>query len=668
MRRPIVWLLLVLLVMPVAAQDAFPTITPAPPVNVVVVEEGVVRGGPGESYLPVGRLDEGRVLTPVNMSADGLWVLIRYGRGTFAWVRRDLVFWADDVDALPVLEEDSLTPTVRPGMETATPFLFPTPTPAESYVRTEDQSFALVRSGPGELYPRLGRLAPGTVVEPVGQFEDGTWILIRYIFPAEENDEGTETPEQEGFAWIARGLVEWQEEIDDLPVLSEDNLTPTATFTPTFTPTPTSTASPSPTSTPTRTPSLEPTDTPTSTVTPSPEPTDTPTDEPTLTQTPSPEPTNTAMDEPTSTVTPSLEPTDTATDEPMLTRTPSPEPTDTATDEPTATATEEPTLTQTPSPEPTDTPTDEPTLTQTPSPEPTATATDEPTATLTPSPEPTDTPTDEPTSTVTPSPEPTTTATDEPTDTATVTVMPSPEPTATSTDEPTVTPSPEPTATTTDEPTSRASQTPLVAAQVATESPSSTATNGPTLTSSPEPSATTTEEPTSTVATESPEPSITATQTPEPTRTPIPAVVPPPNEDGDTGGVDIPPEAVVGGVILLVVLAYVGLYLRGLSDVDRYATGFVIETCPVCQQGHVSVEIRVTRWFGIPRARRTVRCDKCRSVLRETDNRRWRYAVDPMANSTMYERYNGREFDEARLVKLRPSDQTPTPPSFVDDE
>ncbi len=69
-----------------------------------------------------------------------------------------------------------------------------------------------------------------------------------------------------------------------------------------------------------------------------------------------------------------------------------------------------------------------------------------------------------------------------------------------------------------------------------------------------------------------------------------------------------------------------------------------------------------------------MRCDVCRSVLRETGDGRWRYAIDPVVNAALYERYNGREIDEADLVKLAQqpiaSDTTPRPPAqpptFID--
>jgi hypothetical protein len=139
-----------------------------------------------------------------------------------------------------------------------------------------------------------------------------------------------------------------------------------------------------------------------------------------------------------------------------------------------------------------------------------------------------------------------------------------------------------------------------------------------------------------------------------------------------------PIEALIGGALLLGVLGYAVLYGLGLRAIDRYKAGFVVERCPVCGRGHLTVETRRERLFGIPRARRTVRCDECRSVLRETASRRWRYAIDPIENSALYRQYNGHEIDEATLIELArsmPSSETPvrprppaTPPNFIDED
>ncbi len=137
-------------------------------------------------------------------------------------------------------------------------------------------------------------------------------------------------------------------------------------------------------------------------------------------------------------------------------------------------------------------------------------------------------------------------------------------------------------------------------------------------------------------------------------------------------------EAVIGILLILLLLAYIVLYLRGLRAAERYADGFVVKSCPVCGHGKLTVETRQERLLGVPRPRHTVRCDSCRSVLRETGYRRWRYAVDPMGNVDLYKRYNGHEIDEQTLTSLpikpirspnAPSPRPPaSPPSFLDDD
>jgi hypothetical protein len=136
----------------------------------------------------------------------------------------------------------------------------------------------------------------------------------------------------------------------------------------------------------------------------------------------------------------------------------------------------------------------------------------------------------------------------------------------------------------------------------------------------------------------------------------------------------------VGGALLLVVIGYVGFYWRGLTEAERYTDGFVIERCPVCGEGQLSVEARQGRVLGIPRPRYTVRCDTCRSVLREAGDHRWRYTVDPTENLAFFSRYNGRLIDEPLLRVLEgktlakqghgspPLHPPGKPPTFVDDE
>ncbi len=514
------------------SQDIQPTATPA--VSFVSVPEAFLRVGPGLTFVTAGSLPEGSPLIPVNINEDATWVMVEF-RGGFAWIRRDLATWVEDIDLLPVLETPNITPTVIPGSETPTPRLV-TLTPVGNYI-IASRANVLVRYGPGQSFPRIGRLQPGATIEPYALDETGNWVMIRYtLYPAQATLLPEATPEFDGFGWVAANLVYWVIDLEDLPVIYDDNLTPSPTFTttasPTITHTPTSTETPTFTLTPTATPS----DTATATAT------NTPSDTPTATSTP----TETATLTATATTTPSYTSTPTPTSEPSPT-----EAVNVVQSVPTETV------------EPTSTPTDAPTETT----EPTSTPTDAPTETV----EPTSTPTDAPTETT----EPTSTPTDESTAVAMV-VEPPPA------------------------------------------SPNST--------------------------------------------------VPIPDDSG------FPPEAIIGGVAVLAVLGYIGLYLRGVAVVGRYASGFIIDTCPVCEVGHLSVETKSDRVLGIPRAKRTVRCDNCRSVLREIGEYTWRYAVDPLGNTAIYDRYNNEPITERELIALadqphKPVSSNPnkgTPPTFIE--
>ncbi len=135
----------------------------------------------------------------------------------------------------------------------------------------------------------------------------------------------------------------------------------------------------------------------------------------------------------------------------------------------------------------------------------------------------------------------------------------------------------------------------------------------------------------------------------------------------------IAPELLVGGGVLLLVIGYAGLYWRGASGVERYTGGFVIDRCPTCGRGTLHLETTVTRSLGIPRARYTVRCSECRSVLRGAGVRRWRYAVDRVENPSLYERYNNKIIEESELARLTPGVGVPQsphvrPPTYIESE
>ncbi len=588
--------------------------TPTPNSNYVLDDGIFVRSGPGIDYDPIGSFRPGSRLLPLNRNPDGDWVMIAFGRG-FGWVQRELVNWIVNIDALPILFEDNLTPSPIPNLPTP-PLFFPTATQEGNFVVVNAQS-AYLRAGPGRGYLRIGHLLPDDTVVPVGRDENTDWVMIRF---------------EDGFGWIQRTLVYWVDDLESLPVLSPDDLTPTLTYTPSSTPSPTDTPTNTATSTDTATPTLTYTPVPTATDTPTPTLTDTPL--PTVTDTPIPTLTDTPV--PTETNTPI--PTSTYTAVPTETDTPIPAVTDTPV--PTATDTSVPTLTETSVPTATDT--SIPTLTDTLVP--TATHTPIPTLTYTPVPTETDTPSHTPTQTATLTPTLTPTDTPTETNTATETEIAAIEvPTDTSVP-PTNTPIPVDTST----------DTPLP----------------PTETAMP-PSETPETEPTATVV------EVVAVATDIPPATPVPHETDTPDSPDD-GGVGFPVEALVGAIGVLIVMVYIVFYMRGVRAIDRYADGFVIERCPVCLRGKLVLETKQERRLGIPVARRTVRCNECRSVLREMGLRRWRYAVDPIENPRMYERFNKREVTDEELDSIRNRPVRPphyyeprppvNPPEFVDDE
>ncbi len=517
--------------------------SPTPNANYVGTIDIFVRSGPGLEYEAIGSLLAGTRVVALNRDPSAQWVLIPYSGNRLGWVRRDLVQWVINVDALPVLEPNT-TPTPDPLRQTG-PVVLPTSTPEGNYIRSETSAF--VRGGPGVTYLRIGYLLPGELVEPVGRNEQTGWIMIRY---------------QDGFGWIRRDLAYWVVDLESLPIVDPDNLTPTATFTPSNTPQPTATR----TATATLTATIAPTETPFPTETTV--PTETATATPTLTETIAPTPTDTAA------------PTETPT----------------ATDTATSTPTETPTATDTATPTPSDTPTVTETVTSTP----------------------------EPTETATP--------TELPTEAVIVEVSPVPD---------TETPAP-------------------------TQSPTATETSlPPTETETPSPAAT---EVIAIPPLQETPPTLELTASP-PTPEDAPTA---------TSTTTLPPEMLIAGSVLVLVLAYGGLYWRGVRSVERYNRGFVIEYCPVCLRGDLVVETKTDRQMGIPVARRTVRCTECRSVLRETRPHHWRYAVDPIENPRMYERFNAREItdDELQQLNMKPikppryfePKMPPTSPEFLEED
>lgn len=487
----------------------------------------------------------------------------------------------------------------------ATPRFVATNTPDANWVNVGEEG-AFLRSGPGQRYQVVGFLYAGALVEPVSRDIDNGWVLIRTA---------------DGFAWISRTLVQWVINPATLPVLVPGALTPSPTFTQsrTATRTSTSTHTPTVTASATRTATATPTRTSIPTLTASFTMTATASHTPTLTPslTPTLRPTQTASH----TATPSDTQTPTSTRTARPTRTPLP-PQATATIAPSATASETPSRT----PVATRTRTQLPlTNTLTPSLIP-------PTATNTAVP-----PTETvvlPTETLVPP-----TATDiPPTETAlpTQTVPPSQTPPPTlSNNAATATRIVLETAVV----NTMLTQTAQALGPVATDVP----TDEPIPTNAP---ATATLAPTDSPAspTMSAEAEATATQ---PAALNAVETVPPAEEGGG-----VPIEAVIAVIALAGVVTYAAFYWRGVTGSERFAQGFVIDQCPACESGTLVPETRTGRVLGIPRPTHTIRCTNCRSVLREVGEGEWRYAVDPLVNQPLYQKWNNKVIRNEQLAKL----------------
>jgi hypothetical protein len=118
-------------------------------------------------------------------------------------------------------------------------------------------------------------------------------------------------------------------------------------------------------------------------------------------------------------------------------------------------------------------------------------------------------------------------------------------------------------------------------------------------------------------------------------------------------------------VLALAALAYLSIYVVQAANLGRYREGFTLTICPVCEEGHLYLEERRYRILGIPRARRVVRCDVCRSVLRQVGWQRWRYAVDGVENPDLYDTLNGYVLTEQRLMEISP-EYRGVPPEYIE--
>ncbi|MBW4436098.1 MAG: SH3 domain-containing protein [Pleurocapsa minor GSE-CHR-MK-17-07R] len=516
------------------------------------------------------------------------------------------VFVMGQASAQETPETGFATNTLVPS---ATPRFAATNTPNANWVNVGEEG-AFLRSGPGQRFPVVGFLDAGALVEPVSRDIDNGWVLIRTA---------------DGFAWISRTLVQWIITPASLPVLVPGALTPSPTFTQSRTATRTSTITHTPTVTAsaTRTATATPTRTSTPTLTASFTMTATATHTPTLTPslTPTLRPTQTASHPATQTAAPTdiQAPTSTRTARP--TRTPLPQQA-TATIAPSATASETPSHT----PVATRTRTQLPlTNTLTPSLMP-------PTATNTAVP-----PTETvvlPTETRVPP-----TATDVP---PTETVLPTQTAPPTQTSPPTLSNN-----------AATATRIVLETAVVNTMLTQTAQALVPIATDVPtdEPSPTNAPSTAPVMPTEAPA-SPTASSAPEAAASGTPALIPAQADGPTEQGGGVPLEAVIAVIALAGVVTYAAFYWRGVTRSERFSQGFVIDQCPACETGTLVPETRTGRVLGIPRPTHTIRCTNCRSVLREVGEGEWRYAVDPLVNQPLYQKWNNKVIRNEQLAKL----------------
>ncbi|GAB1420562.1 hypothetical protein MASR2M15_06640 [Anaerolineales bacterium] len=152
----------------------------------------------------------------------------------------------------------------------------------------------------------------------------------------------------------------------------------------------------------------------------------------------------------------------------------------------------------------------------------------------------------------------------------------------------------------------------------------------------------------------------------------------PPSPDSDSPSVKnidtnlLPLEMILGLIFIGFVLIYIVFYLFSSIISNRFNAGFPIQPCPVCHSGKLSVEAKHSHFLGIPRSRHIVRCNHCRSVLREVATNKWRYAVDPFVNPALSERFNNQEISMDTLQDLSKANpkktRTNIEPAFIENE
>lgn len=182
------------------------------------------------------------------------------------------------------------------------------------------------------------------------------------------------------------------------------------------------------------------------------------------------------------------------------------------------------------------------------------------------------------------------------------------------------------------------------------EPPTASPTAAPTETPLPVPSPTTAPSETPPPATDTPQPPAVAE---EPAAAETEPESPPPDAaPGPVTSLPLWPAAgwIGGGLAALIIGVYGWQRIARSREIKRYANGFILDICPVCQEGQLELEEHLRGPFSLRHIHRSVRCNVCRSVLRSVQPGKWRYTIDPFVNPRLAEDFNGEEFDDSGLI------------------
>lgn len=158
----------------VTATRGTPTITPTlAEVYVTVITELLnVRSGPGVVYPSVGTIPEKTRVRLIGINADASWYVIDF-EGDPQWI-------SGYIGVVKVEGDPLLLPVYEPP-PTPTPTITPTPTATPVGVfATVTGTFINVRTGPGTVYPVIGRLNRNQTVQIIGANRSFTWWVINF--------------------------------------------------------------------------------------------------------------------------------------------------------------------------------------------------------------------------------------------------------------------------------------------------------------------------------------------------------------------------------------------------------------------------------------------------------------------------------------------------------